>query len=1135
MSEKVTILDSEGNPAGRAIVTLDNSQQVITDDQGVAAFSDVMLHDHWLNITYRGNHYRQPLHAHTANTTVALGMSDEDRRLGATLFAIALCLWVGIMLGVSVAGQRRKMGKTHSLTSQPLLRQLLNRKQALPVGTLLMAFGASALLLGPLDNKTGSASAAPATLATLPIPAQLAAEEDDNNAILTWNGGPIRPDRSEPAGVGGYRVSWGVAGQPLSNVQYTQYRILQIQPLTNGVQYQAQVQSVDMTGNLSAPSATISFTGNPARVNALRARMTGFFDDFNRPAGAMDELKWNQAYSRCNSESYNSSFINTQFHAHNMISDLRCDRGQVVNRPRATFDFTGRTGTIAFDVDGAHRRDSWYLDLAPQLTDITANIADDENAGVPSHMLRIKQSGDVIELFWLQPGSAPVRLAVTDNTTFSSLEWIGLNTISNVRRHWEVKVSQSQIQIFINGKLVLASGLSLPFSKATVQWTQFSYNTPKANEPYSLLHWDNFGFDGPAPTVETHNYRTDGYGGKDFVIASNFAPVTKQINIPDSLAGATAQRLMFTLQQTDYSDYIWSPNDRVIINGKSFAIPKPVKVDGSAALIDYIRPYSEIVSLTPGTFITGINQVQFVTQDSHILNIHAEIDFPKGQAPAYTQPDKIYPTSTMPPMPEVGMGATLENFGNTSIDFQGKVDEPTAQQVFALNGVVPITFKVQGEVSMIAMGKNPGAAKVQVRLNKFVLFEQDLNGAPFSELTYNFDTTKYRNGQYQLDVVAYTASGTPSIPDYYMGVTKNGDYYPARININNAVSGTLTPGAPPDTTVAATTAPVTTTNAPATTAPATTVAATTAPATTVPTTGTPAPPVLPSGSTNGLNAEYFNNMTLSGVPVLKRVDSTVNFDWDLGSPDPKLPTNGFSARWTGQVKAASNEMYTFCTQSDDGVRLWVNNVQLINNWTNHGQTEDCGQIALKQGQLYNLKLEYYENVGDAVISLWWRTPTISKQVIPAAQLFTGSIAAAPRPTVVPASTTPAVATTVAATTPPASNTGAATTVAATQKWQMKATVSGTPAAGSKLTINTSYTAPVNVNGQFLMDVELYDLTSGKKVAQWNSLQSFTSGQTRTFAPTWTALAGNYQVRLGIFDPNWQFIDWLQNGPTIQSK
>jgi len=43
---------------------------------------------------------------------------------------------------------------------------------------------------------------------------------------------------------------------------------------------------------------------------------------------------------------------------------------------------------------------------------------------------------------------------------------------------------------------------------------------------------------------------------------------------------------------------------------------------------------------------------------------------------------------------------------------------------------------------------------------------------------------------------------------------------------------------------------------------------------------------------------YFNNPNLSGSPALVRQDSEINFDWGTGSPDPSIPTDNFSVRWS---------------------------------------------------------------------------------------------------------------------------------------------------------------------------------------------------------------------------------------------
>ena len=159
------------------------------------------------------------------------------------------------------------------------------------------------------------------------------------------------------------------------------------------------------------------------------------------------------------------------------------------------------------------------------------------------------------------------------------------------------------------------------------------------------------------------------------------------------------------------------------------------------------------------------------------------------------------------------------------------------------------------------------------------------------------------------------------------------------------------------------------------------------------------------GSTNGLTAIYFDNIDFSGSSI-NRVDTTINFDWGDGSADPAIGPDTFSARWTGQVLAQKTETYTFYTMSDDGVRLWVNDQQIINNWTDHPPTENSGQIALTAGAMYDIKMEYYENFGGAAAKLSWSSPTTTKQIIPQTQLFTTSSPAAPTPTPTPTPTLP---------------------------------------------------------------------------------------------------------------------------------
>ena len=139
------------------------------------------------------------------------------------------------------------------------------------------------------------------------------------------------------------------------------------------------------------------------------------------------------------------------------------------------------------------------------------------------------------------------------------------------------------------------------------------------------------------------------------------------------------------------------------------------------------------------------------------------------------------------------------------------------------------------------------------------------------------------------------------------------------------------------------------------------------------------------GAGSGLSATYYNNKDLTGS-TLKRVDGVVNFDWGTGSPGAAIGAETFSARWTGQVQPEFTETYTFYTQSNDGVRLWVNGSLLVSNWTDHTVTENSGSIALVSGRNH-IRMEFYENTGSAIARLRWSSASTPKAIVPKIRLY----------------------------------------------------------------------------------------------------------------------------------------------------
>jgi beta-glucosidase len=124
----------------------------------------------------------------------------------------------------------------------------------------------------------------------------------------------------------------------------------------------------------------------------------------------------------------------------------------------------------------------------------------------------------------------------------------------------------------------------------------------------------------------------------------------------------------------------------------------------------------------------------------------------------------------------------------------------------------------------------------------------------------------------------------------------------------------------------------------------------------------------------GLTAEFFSNQELKGEPVLRRVDKQVDFNWASGAPDPKVPKDHFSVRWSGKITAPVTGQYQFTVATDDGVRLFVDGKRLINWWQDHGEEQRSATYNMEAGKSYDLRMEYYENGALAVARLQWALP-----------------------------------------------------------------------------------------------------------------------------------------------------------------
>jgi len=143
---------------------------------------------------------------------------------------------------------------------------------------------------------------------------------------------------------------------------------------------------------------------------------------------------------------------------------------------------------------------------------------------------------------------------------------------------------------------------------------------------------------------------------------------------------------------------------------------------------------------------------------------------------------------------------------------------------------------------------------------------------------------------------------------------------------------------------------------------------------------------------SGLFGEYFDRVDRNApqipaawTPKGTRQDPTVNFSWGYGVPGvPGIGEDEFSVRWTGSLVAPAGNPYTVCTTTDDGARLWLDDVLVVDAWRDQAHVEKCSTpLSWAAGSTHKIRFEFYEGSEKADAILTWSSPSIPDSVIPA--------------------------------------------------------------------------------------------------------------------------------------------------------
>jgi hypothetical protein len=238
--------------------------------------------------------------------------------------------------------------------------------------------------------------------------------------------------------------------------------------------------------------------------------------------------------------------------------------------------------------------------------------------------------------------------------------------------------------------------------------------------------------------------------------------------------------------------YEWSANDKVLVNGAAFPIPKPVSnalpTLAPSDLVSVYSPYTTIIPLPAGVLKQGANQISFNTLSSGVHNIHAELDFSAAAEPPYTPPAQAIGGAVTPAIPAVGPNALIAKIGAKEIDSsEDNLNDPATFNP-TVSGIVPISIEVHQDIAMQATGSNLGVRQIELLIDKQVVLAQRTDAAaaaPAVVTTLNLDTRGLSNGTHEIYLRAYNTRCTSSIADYSQAGGESGTYFPLHINIQN--------------------------------------------------------------------------------------------------------------------------------------------------------------------------------------------------------------------------------------------------------------------------------------------------------------------------------------------------------------
>lgn len=296
-----------------------------------------------------------------------------------------------------------------------------------------------------------------------------------------------------------------------------------------------------------------------------------------------------------------------------LVAMIAQNYAMISMRPRQMFDFTGRTGTITFNVDAITQGEgSWWPAVYVTDEPISAAInAESVQGFLPTNGIGVNFNDNcAVTDASLTSVQNIYTFANAVETITPTTSPVCFSTLRGSLNHIEIRLSTTSVEVwasdystdggvtFPNFRKVASATLpsALPFSTGYVHFNE-KERAPIKNEPgfytpgYANNYWSNLGFDGPTLVPHEVSYQVPDSG----LIDPNSSTDTDFVGLPGAV------NIGYAILNTPDSMYACCDGMGSPVTVATFSIPGVVKAGIKSAKLTFTVTYTYIFSFDPTT------------------------------------------------------------------------------------------------------------------------------------------------------------------------------------------------------------------------------------------------------------------------------------------------------------------------------------------------------------------------------------------------------------------------------------------------------------------------------------------------------------------------------------------------------